>query len=144
MEPTEYLSAGWDPASAKIAQLRSILLEQEIPYSSNAKKQELVNIFIAQVRPRAKVRLSPPSATCSELILTEQRILAKLNKVKPSDQGILDGESQDGSLHELDTSFEVEDPLPVKSAKGKARASTSTGKGKPLLNDDVISSLALV
>ncbi|RSH90178.1 inner nuclear membrane protein enriched at telomere/subtelomere region [Saitozyma podzolica] len=49
----EYLAPGFDPAGLRVPQLRSILLAHNIPHPSQVKKADLVQLFIAQVQPRA-------------------------------------------------------------------------------------------
>ena len=54
-DPIEHLSPNWDAKSVKVSQLRSILLQHDVPYPSTAKKNDLVNLFESSIRPRAKV-----------------------------------------------------------------------------------------
>ncbi|KAM0792133.1 hypothetical protein ACM66B_004833 [Microbotryomycetes sp. NB124-2] len=86
----EYLLASFEPSRALVSQLRSILLSHDVPYPANAKKPQLVALYEQHVRPKAP------------------RLLAELFNVRASADGILDGESQDGSLAELDTDSETE------------------------------------
>ncbi|GAA6000908.1 uncharacterized protein JCM10292_006485 [Rhodotorula paludigena] len=84
--PPPYLLPAFDPQKAKVAELRGILLENDVPFSvGTAKKPELVSLFERHVRPRAA------------------SLLADFRSVRPSDHGVLDGESQGSSLRELDT-----------------------------------------
>ncbi|GAA5958131.1 hypothetical protein JCM3765_002825 [Sporobolomyces pararoseus] len=96
-----YLLPDFDPSKAKVAELRGILLANSIPYNSNAKKSDLVNLFRTKVVP-----LIP-------------QILAELSAVKASDAGVLDGNSHDGSLRELDTD-------PEESAQQSRESSVSS------------------
>ncbi|GAA6060125.1 hypothetical protein JCM10212_001422 [Sporobolomyces blumeae] len=105
-QPPEYLLPGFDPSKAKVAQLRGILLEHDVPYASNAKKPDLVALFNSKVKP-----LIP-------------RLNADLSAVRASDDGVLDGESHDGSLKELDTDPEEE------TNEEDARAARAKGKGR--------------
>ncbi|KAL8284106.1 hypothetical protein RQP46_004855 [Phenoliferia psychrophenolica] len=107
LTPPAHLLPDYDPKSSKVAQLRGILLQHDVPFNSAAKKQELMDEYEAHVRPRAP------------------GLLKELLAVRASDLGVLDGESQDGaSLHDLDTDPEeaVDDEPPpraiVKKAKG--------------------------
>ncbi|GAA5910254.1 uncharacterized protein JCM6883_001128 [Sporobolomyces salmoneus] len=86
--PPAYLLPDFDPSKAKVAELRGILLAHNIPYTSNAKKSELVNLFKTRIVP-----LIP-------------QLLADISAVRASDDGVLDGNSHDGSLRELDTDYE--------------------------------------
>ncbi|KAK4048744.1 inner nuclear membrane protein enriched at telomere/subtelomere region [Microbotryomycetes sp. JL221] len=84
----EHLLASFDPSKALVSQLRNILLSHDVPYTATAKKSELVALYEKHIRPRAP------------------RLLAELAQVRASTQGILDGDSQNGSLAELDTTSE--------------------------------------
>lgn len=57
-----------------------------------------------------------------------------MGNVRPTTEGILDGESQDGSLAELDTTSEEERQQPPKvvklKAKGKGKQRVAGRKGK--------------
>ncbi|GAA5833876.1 hypothetical protein JCM11251_005994 [Rhodosporidiobolus azoricus] len=105
--PRPHLLPSFDPGKAKIAELRGILLEHDIPYASNAKKADLVKLFEKHVRPQAAT------------------LLAQSSSVRPSTHGILDGESQSGSLHELDTDSEEEHRFEAEQAAAK-----KGGKGR--------------
>ncbi|GAA5900838.1 hypothetical protein JCM6882_007677 [Rhodosporidiobolus microsporus] len=111
--PRPHLLPSFDPSKAKIAELRGILLEHDIPYASNAKKTDLVKLFEKHVRPQAATLLAASSA------------------VRPSSHGILDGESQSGSLHELDTDSEEERRFEEEQAQARKKGRKSLGaKGK--------------
>ncbi|KAL1411856.1 inner nuclear membrane protein enriched at telomere/subtelomere region [Vanrija albida] len=73
-----YLAPGFQASTLKVAQLRSILLEHNIHYLSNAKKADLVNLFNTQLVPRAG------------------GILAADSRVRPSAHGIVAVSSQTG------------------------------------------------
>ncbi|BGP13635.1 hypothetical protein JCM10213_007811 [Rhodosporidiobolus nylandii] len=92
MAAPPHLLATFDPNKSKVAELRGILLQHDVPFPSNAKKPDLVKLYEAHIRPQAPT------------------LLAQLSAVRPSTQGILDGESVDGStsLRELDTDSEQE------------------------------------
>ncbi|GAA6013190.1 hypothetical protein JCM11491_005210 [Sporobolomyces phaffii] len=100
--PPPYLLPGFEPAKVKVAELRGILLAHNIPYPSNAKKSDLVNLFKSQVVP-----LIP-------------QLLAELSAVRASDDGVLDGDSLDGSLRELDTDPEEFAQQPDNSSRRDA------------------------
>jgi hypothetical protein len=70
MEDTSYLDPDFDPNKLKVADLRRILIAHEVATPSNAKKQQLIDLFLSNVKPRA-----------SEL-------LAQRANVKPSSVGI--------------------------------------------------------
>ncbi|WEJ94565.1 inner nuclear membrane protein enriched at telomere/subtelomere region [Yamadazyma tenuis] len=54
MDQKTYLEDDFDPKSLKVAQLRGILVEHRVQYPSNAKKSELVNIFLEKVYPQRR------------------------------------------------------------------------------------------
>ncbi|GMK59617.1 hypothetical protein CspeluHIS016_0802230 [Cutaneotrichosporon spelunceum] len=66
-----YLAHGFDPASLRVPQLRSILHEHNVRHPSSAKKADLIALFISQVQPRAAA------------------ILAQDARVRPSARGIV-------------------------------------------------------
>ncbi|GAA5925832.1 hypothetical protein JCM1841_006329 [Sporobolomyces salmonicolor] len=113
--PPLWLLEDFDPAKAKVAELRGILLENDVPYSSNAKKPELVAAFEKQVRPRIPA------------------LLAELSTVRASDQGILDGESQDGSLKELDTDSDSAAEAKARAERAKSKKSKVQSKARKSL-----------
>ena len=57
-DEAEYLSPGFDPSTLTVARIRSILVEHDIAYPSNAKKAELIGIFNEKLVPRARKILS--------------------------------------------------------------------------------------
>ncbi|GAA6003194.1 hypothetical protein JCM10207_001795 [Rhodosporidiobolus poonsookiae] len=104
-EPPAHLLATFDPTKATVGQLRGILLENEVPYAPNAKKPQLVALFEKHVRPHAPT------------------LLAQYAAIRPSANGILDGESQTGSLNELDTDSEDERRFADEVRRRKGRKS---------------------
>ena len=83
----DYLQPGFDPRSLTVPRLRSILVAHNVPYTSSAKKSQLVDIFNEQLVPQAK------------------RILAARARAKRTSRGIFDVESsQDtGSSNPFDS-----------------------------------------
>lgn len=71
-ESIEYLQSGFDATTLTIPRLRSILVNYNIHYPSNAKKPELVGLFNTQVAPQAS------------------KILARRARAKRSSMGIID------------------------------------------------------
>ncbi|CED84770.1 Inner nuclear membrane protein MAN1 [Phaffia rhodozyma] len=53
-EPQVYLAEGFDPASLKVAQLRSILLQHDRSFPSSVRKQDLVNAFQTYILSQRK------------------------------------------------------------------------------------------
>lgn len=72
IDPQEYLQPGYDVSKAKIPDIRSILLEHDIDYPSNATKNHLVDIFNEKIKPNAA------------------ELLKKYENIKPSSNGIID------------------------------------------------------
>ncbi|KAI2470057.1 Man1-Src1p-C-terminal domain-containing protein [Annulohypoxylon bovei var. microspora] len=78
-ESLDYLQPGFDAKTLTVPRLRSILVAHNIPYTSSAKKGQLVEIFNDQVLPQSK------------------KILAARARAKRSSKGIVDAESQSSS-----------------------------------------------
>ena len=78
-ESVDYLQPGFDPKSLTIPRLRSILVAHNVPYSSNAKKGQLVEIFNEQIVPQSS------------------KILNARARAKRSSKGIFDVESTSSS-----------------------------------------------
>ncbi|GAA6036951.1 hypothetical protein JCM8097_005475 [Rhodosporidiobolus ruineniae] len=108
-DPRPHLLPDYDPATSKVNELRGILNEHEIPYPSNAKKPQLVLLFERHIRPLAPALLAQSSA------------------VRPSSQGILDGDSHNGSLEELNDS---EDEREEERRRRKISGRKSVGRRK--------------
>ncbi|KAI9599300.1 Man1-Src1p-C-terminal domain-containing protein [Syncephalis fuscata] len=53
MEDTSYLEPDFDPSKLKVADLRRVLLAHEVKAPSTAKKQQLVDLFLSDIKPRA-------------------------------------------------------------------------------------------
>ncbi|KAI1083343.1 Man1-Src1p-C-terminal domain-containing protein [Whalleya microplaca] len=94
----DYLEPGFDPKSLTIPRLRSILVGHNIPYSSSAKKAQLVDLFNQQVVPQSK------------------KILAARARAKRSSKGIVDADSTSSS-NPFDDREELPPPPPVTSAR---------------------------
>ena len=54
----EYLQPGFDPNSLKMPQLRNILMTHDIQYPSSAKKPQLVDIFVHELKPQSRKLLA--------------------------------------------------------------------------------------
>ncbi|KAH3679693.1 hypothetical protein WICPIJ_008569 [Wickerhamomyces pijperi] len=57
MDESEYLQPDFDPKTLKVAQLRNILLQNDVDYVSSAKKADLIALFNANIKPTAARRL---------------------------------------------------------------------------------------
>ncbi|RKP09773.1 Man1-Src1p-C-terminal domain-containing protein [Thamnocephalis sphaerospora] len=72
-----YLEPNFDPKKLKVAELRRVLLAHQLSAPSSAKKQQLVDLFLSEITPRAS------------------QLRTELTKVKPSNVGIVSvGQSQ--------------------------------------------------
>ncbi|KAI2618386.1 Man1-Src1p-C-terminal domain-containing protein [Hypoxylon sp. NC1633] len=98
-ESLDYLQPGFDAKTLTIPRLRSILVAHNVPYSSSAKKGQLVDIFNEQVVPQSK------------------KILAARARAKRSSKGIVDAESQSSS-----NPFEEHEELPPPRITRRSRS----------------------
>ncbi|RKP26702.1 Man1-Src1p-C-terminal domain-containing protein [Syncephalis pseudoplumigaleata] len=85
MEDTSYLEPDFDPRKLKVAELRRVLLAHDVAAPSTAKKQQLVDLFLSGIKPRAG------------------ELLAQRANVKPSSVGI----TRVGSGHAVSRSQSV-------------------------------------
>ncbi|KAI1332512.1 Man1-Src1p-C-terminal domain-containing protein [Xylariaceae sp. FL0255] len=106
-ESLDYLQPGFDPKSLTIPRLRSILITHNVPYSSNAKKGQLVEIFNENVVPQSK------------------KILAARARAKRSSRGIFDAESTSSSKPFDDHEDLAPPPRPVSSRRSRSPRKTS-------------------
>ncbi|KAI1821752.1 Man1-Src1p-C-terminal domain-containing protein [Xylaria intraflava] len=106
-ENLDYLQPGFDPKSLTIPRLRSILVAHNVPYSSSAKKGQLVEIFNEHIVPQSK------------------KILDVRARAKRSSKGIVDADSVSGGSNAFD---EVEDLAPPLPRPVSARRSRSPRK----------------
>ncbi|KAI0432152.1 Man1-Src1p-C-terminal domain-containing protein [Xylaria sp. FL1042] len=106
-ESADYLQPGFDPKSLTIPRLRSILVAHNVPYSSSAKKGQLVEIFNEQIVPQSK------------------KILDARARAKRSSKGIFDAETVSSSSNPFD---EHEDLAPPPRRPVSTRRSRSPRK----------------
>ncbi|KAI0175715.1 Man1-Src1p-C-terminal domain-containing protein [Hypoxylon sp. FL1284] len=106
----EYLQPGFDPKSLTIPRLRSILVAHNVPYSSSAKKAQLVEIFNDQIVPQSK------------------KILAARARAKRSSKGIVDAESQSSSnpFDDFETQEDLAPPPPPTTRRSRSPRKAST------------------
>ncbi|SOV08620.1 related to SRC1 - involved in sister chromatid segregation [Ustilago sp. UG-2017a] len=84
VERDVYMREGFDPNSLKVAQLRGILVEHEIPFSSVARKAELVDLFNSQVLPKtASLRKKDASIVASSSGIIDMRDRRSDTEVTP-------------------------------------------------------------
>ena len=77
----EYLSPSFDPSSLTIPRLRNILMTHEIAYPASAKKPQLIDLFVRELKPKAR------------------KILAARERVRRTSRGITDiPSSQEGNV----------------------------------------------
>lgn len=66
IEDIQYLDQGFNPRKVKMADLRGILLANDVGFSLAAKKRELVEIFLQTIASRAEeLRLKRSSVVAS-------------------------------------------------------------------------------
>lgn len=105
-ESLDYLQPGFDAKSLTVPRLRSILVAHNVPYSSSAKKAQLVDIFNEEIVPQSK------------------KILAARARAKRSSKGIVDAESQSSS-NPFDQQEELAPPPPTtRRSRSPRKAST--------------------
>lgn len=116
-----YLAEGFDPASLTVVRLRKALFEHSISHPSNAKKSELVDIFNAQLKPKAK------------------RILSEQRRIKRTSVGIQDAVSSTASTQDEedgdDGDARVVQPTPAKRGRGRPARKTAT-KSEPAYDEE--------
>ncbi|KAI0409621.1 Man1-Src1p-C-terminal domain-containing protein [Xylaria palmicola] len=108
-ENVDYLQPGFDPKSLTIPRLRSILVAHNVPYSSSAKKGQLIDIFNEQVVPQSR------------------KILDARARAKRSSKGIFDADSVSSSSNPFDHHEDLAPPPPSAST----RRSRSPRKASP-------------
>ena len=105
-----YLSPSFDPASLKMSRLRNILMTHDISYPASAKKPQLVDIFIQELKPKAS------------------KILADRDRVRRTSRGITDmPSSQEGTVNgdvDDDAGSMLPPPVPDTPRQRKPRKST--------------------
>ncbi|KAI1106706.1 Man1-Src1p-C-terminal domain-containing protein [Jackrogersella minutella] len=119
-ESLDYLQPGFDAKTLTVPRLRSILVAYNVPYSSSAKKSQLIEIFNDQIVPQSK------------------KILAARARAKRSSKGIVDAESQ-GRSNPFEEHEELAPPPPPPSTrrsrsprKASARVKTEEPEDLPM------------
>ena len=109
----DYLRAGFDPNTLTMPRLRQALMMHDISYNSSAKKGELVDVFNARLRPKAK------------------RILSARAKIRRTSAGIESvSNSQEESVDEENDDEVLDLPEPIMETRSRrttrsTRASTA-------------------
>ncbi|KAH8814949.1 Man1-Src1p-C-terminal domain-containing protein [Xylogone sp. PMI_703] len=102
-ESLDYLQTGFDPATLTVPRLRSILVQYNISYPSNAKKAQLVEIFNSQVLPQSR------------------RILAARARARRTSKGITNADDSETENH---ANEELMPPPPLPHAPRSVRKSS--------------------
>lgn len=79
MDEMEYLQPSFDPSTLTMPRLRNILMTHDIQYPASAKKQQLVEIFTHELKPKAR------------------KLLAARDRVRRTSEGITDMPSTEPS-----------------------------------------------
>ncbi|KAI0540747.1 Man1-Src1p-C-terminal domain-containing protein [Xylaria digitata] len=103
-ENVDYLQPGFDPKSLTIPRLRSILVAHNVPYSSSAKKAQLIDIFNDQIVPQSK------------------KILNARARAKRSSKGIFDADSVGSSSNPFDEHEDLALPPPRPATLRRSRS----------------------
>lgn len=114
IESIDYLQPGFDPKSLTIPRLRSILVAHNVPYTSSAKKAQLIEIFNEQIVPQSK------------------KILDARARAKRSSRGIVDADTVSSSS----TSFDPPEELAPPPRPVSTRRSRSPRKAAPRIKSE--------
>ncbi|KAI2638212.1 Man1-Src1p-C-terminal domain-containing protein [Xylaria nigripes] len=101
-ENIEYLQPGFDPKSLTIPRLRSILVAHNVPYSSSAKKAQLVEIFNEHIVPQS------------------QKILDVRARAKRSSMGIVDANTVSNTGRPFDEREDLAPPRRVSTRRSRS------------------------
>ncbi|BEI87545.1 uncharacterized protein CcaverHIS019_0102630 [Cutaneotrichosporon cavernicola] len=107
-----YLAQGFDPASLRVPQLRSILHEYNVRHPSTAKKADLIALFVSEIQPRSAA------------------ILAQQARVRPSSTGIVAVSSTGEEAPAA--------PIIGKRPRARSRKAASSAAEDPKSEDDVV------
>ncbi|KAI1465643.1 Man1-Src1p-C-terminal domain-containing protein [Daldinia caldariorum] len=110
-ESLDYLQPGFDAKTLTVPRLRSILVAHNIPYTSSAKKAQLIELFNEQVVPQSK------------------QILAARARAKRSSKGIVDAESQSSS-NPFEEQEELAPPPPRSTRRSRSPRKAPTTRIK--------------
>lgn len=120
IESLDYLQPGFEAKSLTVPRLRSILVAHNIPYTSSAKKSQLVDIFNEQLVPQSK------------------KILATRARAKRSSKGIFDVESsqESSSNNPFDDRDDLPPPPPPQPRAASTRRSRSPRKASAKIKSE--------
>ncbi|KAI1127684.1 Man1-Src1p-C-terminal domain-containing protein [Nemania abortiva] len=103
-ESIDYLQPGFDASKSTVPRLRSILVTHDVPYASNAKKAQLVELFNTHVVPQSK------------------KILNARARAKRTSKGIFDAESVSSSSNPFDEHEDLAPPPPRPVSTRRSRS----------------------
>jgi len=97
-----YLQPGFDLNSLTIPKLRNILVSQNVPFPSSAKKQQLIDVINAEIVSKAR------------------KLLSAQARVRRTSKGITDvPSSQDGTMENDDNDEELMPPPPARTPRSR-------------------------
>ena len=112
-----YLSSSFDPSSLTIPRLRNILITHDVAYPASAKKAQLVNLFMTEIKPKAR------------------NLLAARDQVRRTSRGITNmPSSQEGTVNGDNDDDVRSMPPPPTPRQGKPRTGTRTS-AEPLRSE---------
>ncbi|GMF05767.1 unnamed protein product [[Candida] boidinii] len=78
---SQYLKDGFDPNSLKVAELKSVLKENGIPFASSSRKPQLVEIFQKQIIDNTKIKaeLIKKQSLKDEISISESPVSSSKN-----------------------------------------------------------------
>lgn len=113
----DYLHAEFDPSSLLVPRLRSILVSHNIPYLSNAKKPQLIEIFTTKVLPLSGKIIASSKAKRSS------RGIRNASPVPISNPATEDTETNTLSSKVMQSSKGIKHANPVHAEQGLRRSS---------------------
>ena len=116
MEELEYLQPGFDPSQLTMPRLRNILMTHDITYPSSAKKNDLVEIFTTQLKPKSR------------------KLLASRDRVRRTSEGItnMPSRSDVSSVEEDDNSSMPPPSVPATPRQRKSKKTSRSSVGEIL------------
>ncbi|KAI9832810.1 MAG: inner nuclear membrane protein enriched at telomere/subtelomere region [Phylliscum demangeonii] len=119
---TDYLAPDFDPSLLTVPRLRSIFVAHDVSYPASAKKAQLVEIFNAEILPRAR------------------KILAAQSRTKRTSKGITDAESSQEGAEATAENAPLKPPLsrqlPATSGRRASRKGARVSEGERATFDD--------
>lgn len=117
----------FDPASYKVAQLRNVLLQNDVSYPSSAKKKDLIELFNVHVKPNAERKLKEIQS-----VVANDEGIVYIEKKSSKSKVISDDENEDIALKVeksgTKNSKKSEDEKPGKSPRKSPRKTSKSSK----------------